>query len=298
MQRDILDEMVAIADAMGPSVACSSLDVPASLDVRKSAVPSPRGIQDMMFEFPCTPSESQAYGSSEGEVPYKVEDMLSHDKQVEPPYEFSAMPQNPAGTVVHISQPAPPPVVVPPSMFEQREITPWNEAGTCAKAPAGLGNVDPSIALTPELTSPSSVDLSKDCFSFVPVDDERDLSWGTNITAPLASGRKTESGSGSSKTPSSKLPPTAKSILERRERAIREGRRHEARLNPEERRILRRLRNRESAERCAKRKNEQAAELSWKIVNLEKENSSLQMVVSSYREQIAKIEQLLMMQQR
>lgn len=89
------------------------------------------------------------------------------------------------------------------------------------------------------------------------------------------------------------MPPTAKSILERREKAIREGRRHEAKLSDEERRILRRLRNRESAERCARRKQEQASVLAKRITHLEKENVELRGMAEYYEREIRALESVL-----
>lgn len=297
MQRDILDEMAAIADAMQPAMGCPQGNP------GKTTVPSPRGIQDMMFDFPCTPGVPQGCGSQGFHVGHKGEVFLPQDKGVHVPYAAPETPANHPAPCSQIPQTTPPAVFVPPSMFDQREITPWSDVQQCdvqnsPDAGRTSGSMDAGVGdsagyCVPGVLSPSSIDVGKECLGFVSVDDEGDISWGTNITMPISGDHKDGNMRGFSK-----LPPTAKSILERRERAIREGRRHEARLNPEERRILRRLRNRESAERCAKRKNEQAAELSRKITKLEKENASLQSVVSSYREQIAKIETLLMMTQQ
>lgn len=89
------------------------------------------------------------------------------------------------------------------------------------------------------------------------------------------------------------MQPTAKSILERRERAIREGRRREAKLSDSERRILRRLRNRESAERCRLRRVEQAAKLEDKIATIQQENDRLRLQATQYENQIKKLEAVI-----
>eukprot|EP00172_Hildenbrandia_rubra_P003913 Plantae.Rhodophyta-Hildenbrandia_rubra.ctg695.p1 GENE.Plantae.Rhodophyta-Hildenbrandia_rubra.ctg695~~Plantae.Rhodophyta-Hildenbrandia_rubra.ctg695.p1 ORF type:complete len:500 (-),score=95.51 Plantae.Rhodophyta-Hildenbrandia_rubra.ctg695:2726-4225(-) len=57
--------------------------------------------------------------------------------------------------------------------------------------------------------------------------------------------------------PNPVLPETAEEIIERRARALREGRKEAAKLNDTERRKVRRFRNRQSAERCRDRKLEE-----------------------------------------
>lgn len=89
------------------------------------------------------------------------------------------------------------------------------------------------------------------------------------------------------------MPPSAKSILERREKAIREGRRKDAKLTEAERRILRRLRNRESAERCRLRRVQQAAQLEKKIESMQLENDRLVAMAEEYENTIQRLETLI-----
>lgn len=89
------------------------------------------------------------------------------------------------------------------------------------------------------------------------------------------------------------MPPSAKSILERRERAIREGRRKDAKLTESERRILRRLRNRESAERCRLRRVQQAVQLEQKIASMQVENKRLVAMVDKYEKTIKRLERVI-----
>lgn len=89
------------------------------------------------------------------------------------------------------------------------------------------------------------------------------------------------------------MPPSAKSILERREKAIREGRRKDAKLTETERRILRRLRNRESAERCRLRRVQQAAMLEKKIETMQVENKRLVEQAEEYQRTIQRLERVI-----
>lgn len=89
------------------------------------------------------------------------------------------------------------------------------------------------------------------------------------------------------------MPPSAKSILERRERAIREGRRKDAKLTDAERRILRRLRNRESAERCRLRRVQQASQLEKKIESMQVENKRLVAMAEQYEKTIKRLERVI-----
>lgn len=89
------------------------------------------------------------------------------------------------------------------------------------------------------------------------------------------------------------MPPSAKSILERREKAIREGRRKDAKLSETERRILRRLRNRESAERCRQRREEQAKELQERIKTMQLENNRLVEMAGHYKQTIHRLEKMI-----
>lgn len=89
------------------------------------------------------------------------------------------------------------------------------------------------------------------------------------------------------------MPPSAKSILERREKAIREGRRKDAKLSEVERRILRRLRNRESAERCRLRRVQQALALEKKIESMQVENKRLIKQAEEYLITIRKLETVI-----
>lgn len=89
------------------------------------------------------------------------------------------------------------------------------------------------------------------------------------------------------------MPPSAKSILERREKAIREGRRKDAKLSETERRILRRLRNRESAERCRQRREEQAKDLQERIKTMQLENNRLVEMAGHYKQTIQRLENMI-----
>lgn len=89
------------------------------------------------------------------------------------------------------------------------------------------------------------------------------------------------------------MPPSAKSILERREKAIREGRRKDAKLSETERRILRRLRNRESAERCRLRRVQQACQLEEKIECMQIENDRLCALAEDYEKTIKRLEKVI-----
>lgn len=89
------------------------------------------------------------------------------------------------------------------------------------------------------------------------------------------------------------MPPSAKSILERRERAIREGRRKDAKLTEYERRVLRRLRNRESAERCRLRRLEEAAKLEQRMKLMQEENDRLIERASRYEQTILQLHALI-----
>ena len=89
------------------------------------------------------------------------------------------------------------------------------------------------------------------------------------------------------------MPPSAKSILERREKAIREGRRKDAKLTETERRILRRLRNRESAERCRLRRVQQAAQLEKRIETMQIENDRLVAIAEEYEKTIRRLEHII-----
>lgn len=111
---------------------------------------------------------------------------------------------------------------------------------------------------------------------------------------PPGTGETREGGEKRAKTDAAVvMPPSAKSILERRERAIREGRRKDAKLTDAERRILRRLRNRESAERCRLRRVQQAAQLERKIETMQVENNRLVAMAEDYERTIKRLEKVI-----
>lgn len=87
--------------------------------------------------------------------------------------------------------------------------------------------------------------------------------------------------------------PTASSILERRAKALSEGRRQDAKLSETERRIIRHLRNRESAERCRLRRAERARILRQKLVMMENENKRLTELSKRYRNTISCLEEII-----
>lgn len=274
--RDILDEMAALAgnvmtnsDSESAKAACG-------------VVPSPRGIQDILFDFPTSsgPSSDQISGPSPIALPHYNPASICASRQ-NGPLTLSGTAKNELQLnrtqAAGFSFGVPPPLlVVPPSTFSQDLITPW------------LDECPPQS----EAVAPKSVDAigqhkSQPNNSLLVVG----TGWkhAPGAQASLKRARAMAFGSGPSKV----MPPTAKSILERRERAIREGRRHEARLNSEERRILRRLRNRESAERCAKRKLEEADQLAEKIAELERENLRLRSIAVQYENAVVKLEEYL-----
>lgn len=89
------------------------------------------------------------------------------------------------------------------------------------------------------------------------------------------------------------MPPSAKTILERRAKAMREGRRKDAKLTEAERRIVRRLRNRESAERCRLRRVRQAAMMEQRMVQMQHENERLTAEAESYRKAISHYQSII-----
>lgn len=89
------------------------------------------------------------------------------------------------------------------------------------------------------------------------------------------------------------MPPMASSILKRRAKALSEGRRQDAKLSDTERRIIRRLRNRESAERCRLRRAERARILRWELVMMEEENKRLTEISERYRNTISCLEEIV-----
>lgn len=72
-----------------------------------------------------------------------------------------------------------------------------------------------------------------------------------------------------------------------------EGRRQDAKLTEAERRIVRRLRNRESAERCRLRRVEQARLLERKMVTMKQENERLVGQVEQYQATVSQLEQII-----
>jgi hypothetical protein len=226
---------------------------------RKVVVPSPRGIQDAYFDFmpeepPASSTTLQPYASSSPVEAVPVKALSSHTQ-------LSPFHIHNANAEIEPPSFAPTSLTICPPQFAAESITPWIEDASSS----GGGNDESASASTRYYD-----------------DDDQD---GSGSTLHVDQRNK---------TPSSRvMPPTAKSILERRERALREGRRNEARLNDEERRILRRLRNRESADRCARRKHEQAQLMSMKIENLENENNQLRSLAQEYEAEIAKLEKVL-----
>lgn len=89
------------------------------------------------------------------------------------------------------------------------------------------------------------------------------------------------------------MQPSAKSLLERREKAMREGRRKDAKFSDVERRIVRRLRNRESAERCRLRRLQQALLLESRVDCMQKENERLLSDVARYKFVIQRYEGII-----
>lgn len=89
------------------------------------------------------------------------------------------------------------------------------------------------------------------------------------------------------------MQPSAKTILERRAKAMREGRRKDAKLTEAERRIVRRLRNRESAERCRLRRVHQAAMMEQRMVHMQQENERLVAEAESYRKAISHYQSII-----
>lgn len=163
----------------------------------------------------------------------------------------------------------------------------------------------PNLSITP--TPPSAQGLSYDDHES---SDGMDGSGFNVVQGPWSTGTKraygaTMEGEGrlsrSRSEPSEKklknemsvMPPSAKSILERRERAIREGRRKDAKLTDAERRILRRLRNRESAERCRLRRVQQAVQLEKKIESMQVENKRLVAMAEQYEKTIKRLERVI-----
>ena len=197
--------------------------------------------------------------------------------------------------------------------------------------PHGLSESQPQKCVTESATSSKPVALEGTCHLQSPAIDHRDASserrdLNANVAVPVAyedcltqgsailendmschpSSESVDSRSGTSEAfPADDMakrrkmellpvmPPTAKSILERRERAIREGRRHEAKLSDAERRILRRLRNRESAERCRLRRLEQANQLENKISSLQCENDELRKQAADYEHRIKELQAII-----
>lgn len=282
-RMDILEEMAVIEAG-----SASKQGQPT-----RGVIPSPRGIQDLLLEFPTAP-QTAAELSPPLLFPHPSE-VCELDSQCPDPQQTAFHPLAIGSTNLHspsssneVGYPfamSPPPVVVPQSNFAHAFITPWLDE------------------------RPSQVNSGNDCMAMKegdyieprasPVNEGKVLTPASATEAQMNSGSAFPSSSPlslvieSHGAPSKVMPPTAKSILERRERAIREGRRHEAKLNCEERRILRRLRNRESAERCAKRKAEEAELLTGKIDDLEVENARLRSVAAQFESAVFKLEQYL-----
>lgn len=286
---DILEEMAAIEAecATGPGKAVREADmaltvVPSVLGSGKAVrevVPSPRGIQDFLLEFPTLPETVDDCGHP----PHSLHPGHTHEQKKRPAVDTrqtSFLPLPPHPTDAHSPSNAsasgyqfafsPPPVVVPPSSYGEDLITPWSDDLALKE--------DPGIQTRVSLTTPREGLMNE-------IETAKKL---------VSSGHLSRSPTpGFHDAKCKVMPPTAKSILERRERAIREGRRHEAKLNGEERRILRRLRNRESAERCAKRKAEEADLLTRKIDDLERENARLRSVAAQFESAVLKLEEHL-----
>lgn len=279
---------------------------------------SPRRVQDMMIDFDAAAALAPAAEQSvcESFIDYQspafptndispnVVDSLcaysqdgnAHDMNTLPCNNFdfkSSTDCNPPSVSISssaslLSHSVSPFVVVPESMYKNDQITPWleksmSDGGTVPEAMAGIeAKAEPVPAHT--FVKDNQPQMMTGKANFLPQASKKPsgVSKPSRSSAPL-------SPSGSSNV----MPPTAKSILERRERAIREGRRHEARLNDEERRILRRLRNRESAERCARRKMQQASSLSTKIAELEAENLRLRKIAAQCSSEVLALESFI-----
>lgn len=276
---DILDEMAAIEAASTSGLGKA---------VRK-VVPSPRGIQDFLLEFPTLPEADHDKGNPPASVypshSYEQKKRPATDTQHAPylpvlPHPSDAPSPSNGSTSGYPFAFSPPPVIVPPSSYGEDLITPWLDEHSprpdrenevfVTKEDVGVKTHE-----RPALTRKSLM---------IETETEKKSAGSCRSSAPTY---------GFQDVPCKVMPPTAKSILERRERAIREGRRHEAKLNSEERRILRRLRNRESAERCAKRKAEEADLLARNIDELERENARLRSVAAQFESAVLKLEQCL-----
>lgn len=277
---DILDEMAAIEAASASSRS----------KAKRELIPSPRGIQDFLVEFPTVPETtqdpghpppplSQAYideskyrpATSSQQTTFLPLPSISSD-------DISSPNANSCGFSFAFSRPA---VVVPTSSYGKEDaITPWLDEHSAQPPP---GNNNASVEEQEEFEIPA-----------LPIQEKYTYTRTCEMEPekiPATHHSYRESISEPQRVHGKVMPPTAKSILERRERAIREGRRHEAKLSSEERRILRRLRNRESAERCAKRKAEEADLLARKIDELERENARLRSVAAQFETAVSKLEQ-------
>lgn len=254
--RDILDEIAEIAGSISkPAMTCNP----------QPLVPSPRGIQDALVNALSHAGNGccSVNGCNPKAEVLEISDGQDIHCQANVPQnmpENSPLQQQQQLSLLEVPQPR-----------YTDSITPWIEEG---KPPVLYNPVDArSLQMqNMSLLSPSTATTADEFEDFD--------SFGSNST--FGKGRKSD--------PPKVMPPTAKSILERRERAIREGRRHDARLSSEERRIVRRLRNRESAERCAKRKTEEAEQMSRRIACLEEENEHLRRVASQYEAEISSLE--------
>lgn len=89
------------------------------------------------------------------------------------------------------------------------------------------------------------------------------------------------------------MQPSAKAILERRAKAMREGRRKDAKLTEAERRIVRRLRNRESAERCRIRRVQHAALREQQMMSMQRENERLLAEAQYFRNAISQYQSII-----
>lgn len=279
---------------------------------------SPRRIQDMLIDFDAaaalapaaeqTVSEPfndyQSHAFSTNEVTPNVVDSLCAYSQDGNVHDMNPLSSNnfdfkssancnppsvsTSSPVSFLSHSVSPFVVVPKSMYKNNQITPWleNSASDCGTVPETMADIEAKAepVSAPTFVKDNQPQMMTGNASFLQQASKKSsgVSKPSRSSAPL-------SPIGSSKV----MPPTAKSILERRERAIREGRRHEARLNDEERRILRRLRNRESAERCARRKMQQASSLSMKIAELEAENLRLRKIAAQCSSEVLALESFI-----
>jgi bZIP transcription factor len=319
-RRDILDEMAEIASNLSPrprpDVPAPSHDASVKL-APAPLVPSPRGIQDLVYDVPPDAAAAAA-------VPELVNPVFPVSNHVAPLYGEHGNVHGSAD--VKTTPFSPGALVVPEPRFTEHAITPWDpfqsapaltQSSMPLQSPHSGSNTPASIAASDFVMGQMSRDIAdremssyagnnydyehdQDCPPHNPVSGASFMSGdgtvGTDVGAGASTADSRDNGSGSTGSSSGKntgkpnLPPTAKSILERRERAIREGRRHEAKLTQEERRILRRLRNRESAERCARRKSEESDALSDRILLLERENTRLRQVSVHYQAHIARLE--------